>query len=215
MERVTHICVSKLSTIGSDNGLSPGRRQAIIWTSAGILLIKPLGTNFSESFIEILIFSFKKMPLNVSSAKWRPFCLGLNVLMPSMERVIDGIPGSGLCPISGMFSMSSSMNTFWYCSFNTRAFSLLDVTNLPFLRSGDILAWSLFFALMEFQNFLPGLPLGSSSNSELMYFSYADEIWYITSFCRFLYELQRLSRCYDFAFLAIRWYIKEPVMPYG
>ena len=28
--RVTHICVSELVTIGSDNGLSPGRRQAII-----------------------------------------------------------------------------------------------------------------------------------------------------------------------------------------
>ena len=77
--RVTHICVSKLTIIGSDNGLSPGRRQAIIWTNAGILLIRPLGTNFSEMLIEILAFSFKKMRLKVSSAKWRPFCLDLNV----------------------------------------------------------------------------------------------------------------------------------------
>ena len=46
--RVTHICVGKLTTIGSDNGLSPGRRQAIIWPNAGILLIESLGTNFSE-----------------------------------------------------------------------------------------------------------------------------------------------------------------------
>ena len=37
--RQTHICVSKLTIIASDNGLSPGRRQAIIWPSAGILLI--------------------------------------------------------------------------------------------------------------------------------------------------------------------------------
>ena len=50
---VTHICVSKLITIVSDNGLSPGRRQAIIWTNAGILSIGPLGTNFSEILIEI------------------------------------------------------------------------------------------------------------------------------------------------------------------
>ena len=49
--RVTHICVGKLSIIGSDNGLSPGRRQAIIWTNAGISLIGPLGTNFSEILI--------------------------------------------------------------------------------------------------------------------------------------------------------------------
>ena len=78
--RVTHICVSKLTIIGSDNGLSPGRRQAIIWTNARILLIRPLGTNFNEILLEILAFSFIKMRLKVTSAKWRPFCLGLNVL---------------------------------------------------------------------------------------------------------------------------------------
>ena len=78
--RVTHICVGKLTVIGSDNGLSPDRRQAIIWTNAGLLLIGPLGTNFSEILIKILTFSFKKMRLKVSSAKRRPFCLDLNVL---------------------------------------------------------------------------------------------------------------------------------------
>ena len=77
--RVTHICVSKPTIIASDNGLSPGGHQAIIWTSAEILLIGPLGTNFSEILIEIITFSFKKMRLKVSSAKWRPCCLGLNV----------------------------------------------------------------------------------------------------------------------------------------
>ena len=46
--RVTHICVSKLTIIGSDNGLSTDRRQAIIWTNAGLFLIGTLGTNFSE-----------------------------------------------------------------------------------------------------------------------------------------------------------------------
>ena len=35
--RVTHICVSKITIIGSDNGLSPGRRQAIIWTNENVL----------------------------------------------------------------------------------------------------------------------------------------------------------------------------------
>ena len=79
--RVTHICVSKLTIIGSDNGLSPGRCQAIIWTNAGILLIWPLGTSFSENLIDIYIFSFKKMHLKMSSVKWRPFCLRLNVLI--------------------------------------------------------------------------------------------------------------------------------------
>ena len=78
--RVTHICVRKLTIIGSDNGLSPGRHQAIIWTNAVILLIWPLGTNFNEILIGIQTFSFKEMHLKMSSAKWRPFCFGLNVL---------------------------------------------------------------------------------------------------------------------------------------
>ena len=79
--RATHTCVSKLTIIGSDNGLSPGRHQAITWTNAGILLIGSLGTKFSENLIGIQTFSFKKMHLKISSAKWRPSCLGLNVLM--------------------------------------------------------------------------------------------------------------------------------------
>ena len=79
--RVTHICVSILVIIGSDNGLSPGRRQAIIWTNAGTLLIRTLGTNFSEILGEIHSFSFSKMHLKMSSAKWRLFGLGLNELM--------------------------------------------------------------------------------------------------------------------------------------
>ena len=86
--RVTHICVGKTTIIGSDNGLSPGRRQAIIWTNAGILLTGPLGTNFSGILIEILTFSFTKMRLKVSSAKWRPFCFGLDVLIWSSSRIM-------------------------------------------------------------------------------------------------------------------------------
>ena len=70
----------RLTIIGSDNGLSPGRRQAIIWTNAAILLVGPLGTNFSEFLIGNQTFSFKKMHLNMSSAKWRPFSIGFNML---------------------------------------------------------------------------------------------------------------------------------------
>ena len=66
---MSHVCVSKLSTIGSDNG----RGQAIIWTDAGLLLIGQLGTNFDEVV-------FKKMDQNMSSGQWGPFCIGLNGL---------------------------------------------------------------------------------------------------------------------------------------
>ena len=78
--RVTHICVINLISIASDNGLSPGWRQAIIWTNAGILLIGHLGTNFSEILMGIHTISLKKMHFKMLSAKWRPFCFGLNVL---------------------------------------------------------------------------------------------------------------------------------------
>ena len=92
-----HICVGNLTIIGSDNGLSPGQRQAIIWTNAGILFSGPLGTNFSEILIEIITFSFRKMHLKVSSAKWRPCCLGLNVLkMNCVVISLNCIPSSFL-----------------------------------------------------------------------------------------------------------------------
>ena len=78
--RVTHICVGKITIIASDNGLSPERRQAIIWTNAGLLSIGTLRTYFSEILIKIQQFSLKKMHLKMSSAKRRLCCLGLNVL---------------------------------------------------------------------------------------------------------------------------------------
>ena len=62
--RVTNICVSmvsKLPIIGSDIGLSPGRRQASIWINDGILLIGLLGANFIEICIQIHTFSFTKI----------------------------------------------------------------------------------------------------------------------------------------------------------
>ena len=56
------------------------RRQAIIWTNAGLLLIGPLRTYFNENLIKIQQFSMKKMHVKMSSAKWRPSFLGFNVL---------------------------------------------------------------------------------------------------------------------------------------
>ena len=116
--RVTHICVSKLTIIGSDNGMSPRRHQAIISSNAGILLIGTLGTNFSEGLSKFHTFSFKKMHLKMPSGKWRPFCLGLNVLrtyfnafkevifvLSIMKNVCDMIFGSKKNPFyEGPFS---------------------------------------------------------------------------------------------------------------
>ena len=78
--RVMRICISKLNINGSDNGLSPGQRPAIIWTSACKLLIRLLTTGFSEILSKVHTFSFKKLHLKTSSAKWRQICVGINVL---------------------------------------------------------------------------------------------------------------------------------------
>ena len=76
------MCVSNLTIIGSDNGLSPGRHQAIIWTSDKIVLIGSLGINFSDILIENHIFSLKKYIWNVvyeiASILSRPLCVDIS-----------------------------------------------------------------------------------------------------------------------------------------
>ena len=112
--RVTHICIGNLTITGLHYGLLPGRRQAIIWSNAGILLIRTFGTNFSEILSEIHTSSFNKMHLNMSSEKWQPFCLGLNVnhnaflawLQRCMSVSYTDLPSS--CLIS-----NCTRNAFW------------------------------------------------------------------------------------------------------
>ena len=116
---MTHICVSKLTIIGSNNGLSPDGCQAIIWTNARLLLIGPLGTNFSEFLIKILTFSFKKMRLKVSSAKRRQFCLGLNVLTKYT------VPHN-----RNMCVMISQLTQTWLCEQQLVRFSTKELQNL-------------------------------------------------------------------------------------
>ena len=77
---VTNLYIDNLTIIGSDNGLSPGRCQAIIWTNAGLLIIGPLRRNFSEILNKINTVLSMKMRLKMPSTKWQPLCLGLKVL---------------------------------------------------------------------------------------------------------------------------------------
>ena len=101
--RVTHICVNELTIIGSDDGLSPDRRQAIIWINDGTLLIWPLGTFFNEILIEIKTFSFEKTQLKLSSvvhlSEMASICLGLNVL-------------TALKLLNGWFRVTDQYNVF-------------------------------------------------------------------------------------------------------
>ena len=82
---MTHICVSELTMIGSDNGLSPGRRQAIIWNNAGLLLIESLGTNFQWNFnrnsnIFIQENALEHVVSEMTSILSRPQCVNTSVL---------------------------------------------------------------------------------------------------------------------------------------
>ena len=142
--RVTHTCISKWTIIGPDNSLSPDRCQAIIWTNAGILLTGPLGTNFSDISIKIHKLSFKKMHLEMS-VKWRPFCLGLNVLSDLvLKQEYSGMirsiyhfcwcPGS-LCPwvissnrLCGNYGFKFDVNTlnscFWLMLLSRNNFAM-------------------------------------------------------------------------------------------
>ena len=86
--RVTHICVGKTTIIGSYTGLSPGRRQDIIWTNSGILLIGTLGTNFSEILIECHSFFFQENAYEnfvwkMAAILSRPQCVNKGALIPS------------------------------------------------------------------------------------------------------------------------------------
>ena len=58
--RVTHTCIGKITIIDSDNGLSPGCGQAIIWTNGGILLIGPLGTTSVKFLLQTKQFHSRK-----------------------------------------------------------------------------------------------------------------------------------------------------------
>ena len=95
-----HICVGKLTIIASDNGLSPGQHQAIIWTNAGILLIGPLGTKLNEILIQIrnsYIFiqenALENVVCEVASILSRPQCVKGKVLfshgdMMTLKRLL-------------------------------------------------------------------------------------------------------------------------------
>ena len=124
---MTHICVGNLTIIGSDNGLSPERHQAIICTNARILLIEPLGANFSEISIEVQTFSFKKMNFKISSAKWRPFCLGLNVLILITVWIINHTPSMMWCVIIYPFlNFNGSNIEVWKCISNVISHFIFD-----------------------------------------------------------------------------------------
>ena len=73
-----HVCVSKQIIIGSHNGW-PVQSHYLnqCWNLVSGTIRNTLQLNRNRISY---IISFKKMHLKQSSGKWRPFCLGLNVL---------------------------------------------------------------------------------------------------------------------------------------
>ena len=82
--RVTHLCGSKIIIIGSKTCLSSGRRRAIIWTNAGILLIRSLGIHFSEIQSKSIIFiqdnAFENAVCQMAFVYSQPQCVKMEVM---------------------------------------------------------------------------------------------------------------------------------------
>ena len=146
--------------IGLDNGFLPIRRQAIIWSNAGILLIGPIGTNFSQIVFKIQIFSFKKMHLKISSVKWWPFCPGgdelthWKLVMPSYDFFITG-SANGLSSVlssttastkADLLSMGPSVTNFSGISFDKM-----------YLKMSSAKCWPFVFQTMELILFLSSM----------------------------------------------------------
>ena len=115
---VKHICGSSLTIIGSDNGLAPTRRQAIIWTNAGILWIGPLGTNLSEILTKITHFHSRKY---IWKCCLQHFVSASMCWCPNYSQLTTACP---LWQIMGCFFKSLNLMyiyTMW-CQYNTAVF---------------------------------------------------------------------------------------------
>ena len=76
---------------------------------------RTLGTDFSEILIEYYTFSFKKIPLRMSSAICRPSCLGLNELI---VKIVARIPPSRFFPVLIGSNLPIKFVVYCVCSQN-------------------------------------------------------------------------------------------------
>ena len=130
-----------------------GWRQAITWTNADLLIIESLGTNLSEILIKMQNFSFMKMYLKITSAKWRTFCPGEDELMPERSNSIADVPewrlsGSVLsftqvvsAPCQGILR---SMSASWCHQTTTESFWVVYINTLRLRQNGCHFADNIF-----------------------------------------------------------------------
>ena len=124
-----HICISKLTIIVSDNGLLPGRRQAIIWTNAGIVLIRTLGTNFSEILGKTHSFSLKKKCI------WKcRLRKGISIVSASMSKTIIDNFSIPLQSSSDMGCVSINQKAVSYAATTLGAHLINPVFNFYYVK---------------------------------------------------------------------------------
>ena len=111
--------------IRSGNGLSPVRRHTITWTNAGLLAIGLPGTNFSEIWIGILVFSLKKMHLKISfSGRWVNTDRYLTITSEIAHTVVLPVTTLGSRPslwsshCNGKCSLSYNFLSLWWDNCN-------------------------------------------------------------------------------------------------
>ena len=89
----------------------PGHKLNQCWN----IVISDLGTHFSELPSKIHAFSFKKMHLKMSSAKWRQFCVGLSVLNLIITE-FSSLVGLTRCPRVDDDRISQTGGLIWRLS---------------------------------------------------------------------------------------------------
>ena len=128
IDSLRHICVNKLAVIGSDNGLSPGRRQTVIWTNAGILLFVTLGTNFTETWstsIFIQEMHWKCHLENGGHFVSASMCW-MNVVLTKYKKLYKQRYGRNACKWSSATAMSAfvpQLSWRWILSASRALFS--------------------------------------------------------------------------------------------
>ena len=83
-------------SIGSDNGLSPEGRQAIIWTNTGLLPTGPLETNFSD------IFFIKIQNFHLRNCIWTHRLRNGGHFVQEEMSYLLGTSGSSRCVCQGI-----------------------------------------------------------------------------------------------------------------
>ena len=114
-----HICLSKLNIIGSDNGLSPGQRQAIIWTNARILSIRPLATNFNEFLNGIQENVLENVVCEMASILSRPQCVKSFLFSPSPQAILSPCAIDCCSPDARLQWFNSLVPIAYHCQGHT------------------------------------------------------------------------------------------------